>query len=58
MKNNDKTNVIELKNIDHYEKKQEMKSIGKKIKKLRKFVCTSLGELIEIKDSVLKLSFK
>lgn len=56
--NNDKTNVIELKNIDHYEKKQEMKSIGKKIKKLRKFVCTSLGELIEIKDSVLKLSFK
>lgn len=56
--NNDTKNIIEVKSIDHYDEKRIMPSISKNISNIRKFACTPLGDLIEIKDSILKLRFK
>lgn len=56
--NNDKSNVIEVKPINRYEKKQLMITIGKKTSDLRKHACTPLGDLYEVKNSILKLKFK
>jgi len=56
--NNDKANTIEVKEIDRYEKKQNIKTIGKKIVELKKYSCDSLGQLREVKNARLKLRLK
>ncbi len=56
--NNDTNNVIEVKPISYYEKKQIMLTIGGKIKCLRKFSCDPLGKCTESTFSPLKLRFK
>ena len=56
--NNDNTNKVEVKPMNCYEKKQLMPTISRKITSLKKYSCDTLGNLTEIKDSVLKLKFK
>lgn len=53
--NNDKRNIIEVKPIYKYESKRLKPTISKKIVKIIKYSTDVLGNLYEVKDSVLKL---
>lgn len=55
---NDKTNRIEIKPINYYDKGRFMVSIGKKVNCIKKYSCDVLGNLREVKDQGLKLEFK
>lgn len=55
--NDDKNKKIEVKPIYKYESKQITPTIGKKVIKITKFSTDVLGNLYEVKDSVLKLEF-
>lgn len=55
--NNDGKNVIEVKPIYYYEKKQIMKTIGKNTSNLRKMATNPVGDLFEIKEEILKFEF-
>lgn len=56
--NNDETNRIEYKSIDHKTSKQRMLTIGKSIKHLEKHAVDVLGNDYIVEDSVLKLEFE
>ncbi|NBK97901.1 MAG: type II CRISPR RNA-guided endonuclease Cas9 [Erysipelotrichia bacterium] len=55
--NDDKMNKIEVKPIYKYEPKRLMPTITKKIIKITKYSTDVLGNLYEVRDSVLKLEF-
>ena len=55
--NNDNTNTIEVKPMYKYTSKRLMITLSKKVIKISKFATDPLGNLYEVKDSVLKLEF-
>lgn len=55
--NDDDSRKIEYKPIYKYEKNQKRVAVGKKFLKISKFATDPLGNIYEVKDSVLKLEF-
>ena len=55
--NNDVSNTIEVKPLDHYERTQLMLTIGAKILKIRKFNVSLSGKRSEVISEPLKLIF-
>lgn len=56
--NDDKTNQIEVKPTNYYEKKQLRLTIGKRIKLLEKYATDVCGNLYKVNNQELKLEFK
>ena len=48
--NDDKTNQIEIKPLNYYEKKQLMPAIGKRIKLLEKYATDVCGNLYKVNN--------